>query len=148
MTERPMAERALLALCVCLGLAACGEAPTLEGTHIHLDQALVAETTTLNIWVMEGQRTDGIQLSCYSLLGYLDVRVTPNDDQVVVLGQTQVDVGGGAAQLNDLPAGSGRVVYVQAFDQNNQLLGDGCTADVEIPSGGTVAVQVDVYPLQ
>lgn len=112
-------------------------------TIVRVDPQLRAQTAGLVVWVLGPEMSDGVLLTCASLM--LE-DVFPSDARVKDLGRKDVDPNDAAAvAMQNIEAGSGRLVYVTANDLGGQRVGAGCTDGVEVPDGGAVSVEVRVY---
>ena len=124
---------------------ACGEAPVPEiESQITIEAAIASQVGTLEFFVFDLFRSDGIELSCNDLFFG---NIQPDDSRLRRLAQTSVTGGQSGALLTDVSAGGRRIVHVRALDNSSVEIGRGCTANVTITKGNTAVVQVLVGQL-
>ena len=132
------------ALAALLSTTACAEIPTPLHATFTMDAALNEPIETVTVYVLNNKRTDEVFLSCSSLM---TEAVSPTDLGVIIYAIGTVDIGGGTELLDEIPAGTERIVYVAARGRSGAVVGNGCAQNVTIRVGTTVDVDIVVYPL-
>jgi len=134
----------LTALVAFSSACGCGEVPVPVRATFTIDAALNEPIETVTIYVLGNRRTDEVFLSCSSLM---TGTIGPTDVRVLVFALGTVDIGGGTEQLDDIPAGGERIIYVAARGESGAVVGNGCAEHIDIRVDDTVDVDVIVFPL-
>ena len=74
----------------------------------------------------------------------------PTDSKVDPLARQDLafsEPDGYSATLTDVEAGENRIIYIDARDAGDAVIANGCTDGIEVKSGKTVDVDVDVYAI-
>ncbi len=135
------------ALVLAMLLGACGEAPVALVATVRFDGLLKDEIQSVSLYAFGPKRSDDIFLTCSTLLNQ---DMEPTDKRLESLGRVDVafdDPDGREAVIKDVEAGAGRLVFVQALDGADDVLGLGCEEDVLVEEGKTTTVDVTVYRL-
>jgi hypothetical protein len=143
-----MGDRGYAWLAGVLLLFACGEEARVSvRATVRLDAALADEVRSFSIYAFGSERSDGIQLTCTTLVPQ---EVMPDDSRLDLLDRVDVAWTPGGpleATLDSVEAGTFRVIFVEAKDGTGAVIANGCTEWVTVESGETVTVEVPVYYL-
>jgi len=140
--------RFLASTCLALALAACSQPPgPAIAAELRIEAALSERVAALGVYVLGPKQTDGIFLTCPALMDNTGNRVAPDDPKVERLGHQEATfaLDDSTVSLTEIAAGSHRLVYVAALDDENALLGEGCREDVTVESNATTSVSIFVY---
>lgn len=136
------------ALVIVMLVSACGgSAPGFVAAHVRIDYLLRDDVKSLNVFALSPNRSDGIQLTCSTLVPRA---IDPTDNRVEVLSrvdQAFSDASGRQAELTNVAAGKNRLVYVAAQAAGGTLIANGCTEYITVGDGATVEIEVVVMPL-
>ena len=116
-------------------------------TTVHMDALLADQVSTLDIFVLSPERSDGVILTRDDLLSGA---VLPTDQRVEIYGQKALNFLATPkrdTQLDGIPEGTGRIVFIAAYDSGGVLLARGCTDDITVEKDKTTAVEVRVLAL-
>ncbi|MBI3178586.1 MAG: hypothetical protein HYZ27_02935 [Deltaproteobacteria bacterium] len=134
------------ALWLWLFTAHCGDSlPASVSALVRIDGLLKDEVAALDLYAMGPERDDEVLLTCPSLLRG---DMAPLDDRVDLLAQTHVvfsEPEGRSVVIENVATGIDRLVYVEARDAGDVVLGHGCAEGIEVKAGATVEVTVDVF---
>ncbi|OGQ91089.1 MAG: hypothetical protein A2289_05340 [Deltaproteobacteria bacterium RIFOXYA12_FULL_58_15] len=130
----------LMALVLC----GCGaEQVTMLSANVRIDALLADDTASLTLHALDWKRTDGVFVTCSSLmLG--DIK--PDDARIEVLAVTEGTIGDDLV-LKDVAAGEKRIVFVEARNSSDGVIGVGCADGVVVEGGEKVSVDILVHPI-
>jgi hypothetical protein len=125
-------------------LTGCGEAPPTIVANVVMQGIMKDEVESLGLYAFGPMRSDGIFLTCTTLLGQQPI--SPDDKRIETLAHAEVsfDDATRTVGLSNVASGEGRLIYVEARDAAGGLVGNGCTEPVTIGEGATVPVEVTV----
>jgi hypothetical protein len=142
--------KTLLFVLAVTGMTACGQAnPTLagageQGSSIVLASTIQTNTKTIDIIAFAPRDNDKVIVTCTSLLSG-----NPLDDRYNVLQSASFSYppadGSQSLTLTGIKKDDGVLIYVDAKDSTNKVIGEGCRDSVEIKSGKTEEVQIIIY---
>ncbi len=136
-------RRLTIALLIAAG---CGsDVETELAAHVRIDALLADEVASMSVFVLGPRRSDGIFLTCDTLMTRT---IRPTDSEVEILARDEIafsEPEGYSATLGDVEAGDNRIVYIDARDTDGTVIANGCTEFIEVQSGRSVAVDVDVF---
>ena len=136
-----------LALSILAVTAACGAAdPTIEGgPSIVLASTIQANAKTIDIKAIAPRDTSNVIVTCTSLLSG-----NASDSRYDVLQSASFTYppadGSQSLTLTGIKKEGGVLIYVDAKDVRDTVIGEGCKDSVNIESGKTEDVQIVVYP--
>jgi len=113
--------------------------------NVRIDRLLADVVASMSIYVLGPWRSDDIQLTCDNLMFRV---IRPTDSKVEILDDETIafsEPEGYSVTLSDVEPGSNRIVYIDARDAADSVIANGCTEFVQVESGKSVAVDVDVY---
>jgi hypothetical protein len=141
-------NRALLVLILVLVASACGDASVepANGTSaaIRLQAQLESSTHSITVRVFAPRDRENVIVTCTSLLSG-----NPLDDRYEVLQSAEFDyppVAGASIVVSNVDAKDGVVVYVDARNATDQVIGEGCEAGIDVKGGETANVDITIYP--
>lgn len=130
-------------------LVACGDSAGVgdDGTStaaIHLATALETATKKVGVRIFAPRDHDNIIVTCTSLL-----TGNPADSRYDVLQSADFDyppAPGASITVDNVAAKDGAVIYVNARDATDIVIGEGCEAGVNVKGGATATVNIMIYP--
>lgn len=132
-------------------LTACGsdDASTADsGTQsagIELASSIQTNTKTIGIKVLAPRDSDDLIVTCTSLLSG-----NPADERYTLLQGADFAYppadGSQTLTLTDVKENDGALVYVNARNSSNTVIGEGCSDSVSVKNGETEDVTIIVYP--
>mgnify|MGYP001582853539 CR=1 FL=1 len=141
-----MSKAMFAAMVLTVGVWGCGADPDVAalGAEVRIDAQVASQVDRVSVYVLGPKMSDGKFLPC-SLLRLRTVEPTSNDvDLLASREEINFPSATGSATVGDIPAGQGRLVYVEAYGGTN-VIGNGCKEQVEVKSGETKSVSVTVY---
>ncbi len=135
-------------LMLTLSAFACGgsELEPTRGTTaaIHLQSQLESSTRKVTVRVFAARDRQNVIVTCTSLLSGNVL-----DDRYELLQSAEFDyppAAGASFVVSDVDAKDGAVIYVDARNASDQVIGEGCEAGIDIKGGETANVDLVVYP--
>jgi len=141
-----MTSARALVLPMLLACASCGEEPPTLVASVRIDPLLRDTVQKVSLFAFGPWRSSPkVMLTRQDLLNQV---VDPTDPSLELLARADVAFDNQARQvtLDDVAAGDGRVVYVEAKTANDHLVGNGCVENVTVEEAATTPVEVVVYP--
>jgi len=128
--------------------AACGDGMEARlSATVRVDGLLADDVASMSIFVLGPRRSDGIFLTCDTLMNRT---VLPTDSKVDILVRQDIafsEPDGYSATLTGVESGENRFVYIDARDASDSVIANGCTDGVTVESGKAVSVDVDIYAI-
>jgi hypothetical protein len=135
----------ILSLALIVG---CGDVvETRVSATVRIDGLLADLVASMSIFVLGPKRSDDIFLTCDTLMNRV---ILPTDSKVDPLARQDIafsEPDGYSATISDVEAGENRVVYIDASDAGDTVIANGCSEFIEVKSGETTTVDVDVFCL-
>ena len=139
-------KRALLI--VALAASACGgpdvDAAAGATAAIRLQSSLESSTRSIKVRVIAPRDRDNLIVTCTSLLSG-----NPFDERYELLQSAEFDyppAEGASLVVSNVDKKDGAVVYVDARNAADQVIGEGCEAGVDVKGGETASVDITIYP--
>jgi hypothetical protein len=127
-----------LGLALFMLIASCGDEPPRVSATVIMSGLVGVES--LRIFAFGPRLSDDIILTCTALL---TPTIASDDGRLDLLAWADVDVAD-EILLDNIAPGEGIVAFVEAYDQDDTLIGRGCTEEVTVESGKTTNVEVVV----
>lgn len=127
---------------------ACGDASTepASGTTaaIRLQSSLEANTRSITVRVISPRDRNDVIVTCTSLLSG-----NPFDERYELLQSAEFDyppAEGASLVVSNVDKQDGAVIYVDARNATDQIIGEGCEAGIDVKGGETASVDITIYP--
>lgn len=143
-------KRFALALTAVACVAGCGaddsastDTTGQSGAMVRLASEIQDNTRTIGVYVFAPRDNDNIIVTCTSLL-----TGNPADERYNILASADFTYPGDdpdSVTIGDVKSKDPVLVYINARDSRDAVIGEGCIEDVEIEDGATVDAAVTVY---
>ncbi len=138
-----------IAVIAALLATACGADAELQGSSgtaatITLQSSIEAATRKLTVRIIGPRDKSNVIVTCTSLLSG-----NPIDARYDTLKTAELDYppsDPANLMISDVKKKDGVVVYVDARNAQNQVIGEGCEAGVDVEGGKTATVNIVIYP--
>ncbi len=139
-------KRALVFIALLASACADAGVDPVDGTTaaIHLQSSLEANTRTITVRVLAPRDRNNVIVTCTSLLSG-----NPLDERYEVLQSAEFDFpppDGASLVVSNVNKKEGAVIYVDARNATDQVIGEGCEAGIDVKGGETASVDITIYP--
>jgi hypothetical protein len=55
--------------------------------------------------------------------------------------------GSNEIEINNIPSGENGIVFIEAFDKNNEAIGTGCATEVKVQEGKQTEIEIKLFYL-